>query len=211
MHLPEQEIPLGTDTITHMQCWLQRLPFIMSALLCGFILFHHQQTTVNDAASTEHNESPEKRNSIVSSVEAVGHSSKTLDPETVIAWHLFGVRDQQNMDTSPAMQAVTDYAALPVTRLNLKVTGVFAHADNGLGHAIITNSQGESSSYRVGDAIEGNVMLHAIHGRYVVVNNNLKLEKLALPELTLDSAHQHQSAHAKVRQYAGRNVDPRTQ
>lgn len=77
-----------------------------------------------------------------------------------------------------ANQPVNEPKVIPKTKLNLKLNGVVAKADEKLGHAIIDNKE-----YRVGEAIDQRTSLHAVYSNRVVLKHNNKLEELTLPNM----------------------------
>lgn len=91
--------------------------------------------------------------------------------------HLFG-----NAAAKP-VKSEDKKANVPVTvtKLNLKLSGVFAYEPQERAIAIITTSQGESA-FRVGDKIENNASLKAVFTDRVIIDNNGKDEELRLPE-----------------------------
>lgn len=87
--------------------------------------------------------------------------------------HLFGI--QQNQQISQPMD-------VPVTRLNLKLRGVFAVEDESKGVALIAGSSGPEKMYTVGKKLPGNITLSAVYPDRVILKRNGQLETLKLTE-----------------------------
>ncbi len=93
--------------------------------------------------------------------------------------HLFGDAADK---PAPLMEKPDPVEPIEETRLNLQLAGVFAFlpAENAI--AIISAGSAEQSAYGVGDKISGDTSLEAVYPDHVILRNNGKLEKLALPE-----------------------------
>lgn len=92
------------------------------------------------------------------------------------ATHLFG-----NAAVAPAPVKTATAAPPVVTKLNLKLVGVFAYEPQNRAIAIIGTSEGETA-YRVGDKIIGETKLKAVYTDRVILDNRGKDEILRLPE-----------------------------
>ncbi len=130
-----------------------------------------------------------------------GVATKDISPSTTLA--------KSNHLSFQPVDSVVDPAKLPPTALNLSINGLFTHVDYSKGHAIISDSRGESRSYKVGDSITSNVKLHSVYTNYAVVNNNNKLESLKLPDFKTGGAKKSQQAINRnfARQFPDRKRD----
>ena len=86
--------------------------------------------------------------------------------------HLFG---------TPAVAQTTRPMDAPVTRLNLKLRGVFAVEDETKGVALIAGSSGPEKMYTVGQKLPGNITLSAVYPDRVILKRNGQFETLKLP------------------------------
>lgn len=68
------------------------------------------------------------------------------------------------------------------TTLNLQLAGVYAAEPQSLAVAIISSGSAEQNAYGVGDRINSDVVLSAVHSDYVVINNRGTDEILRLPD-----------------------------
>lgn len=93
--------------------------------------------------------------------------------------HLFG--DAANKP-APEAKAPDPVEPIEETRLNLQLAGVFAFTPAENAVAIISAGSAEQNAYGVGDKISGDISLEAVYPDHVILRNNGKLEKLALPE-----------------------------
>ncbi|MDX1608955.1 MAG: type II secretion system protein GspC [Halofilum sp. (in: g-proteobacteria)] len=94
----------------------------------------------------------------------------------VAALHLFGQAPAG--DTTASRPVPTE---APETRLNLKLTGVFA-AGGGDGIAIIVAGNAEQAVYGVGDRVAGAARIDGIYADRVLLERNGALETLRLSE-----------------------------
>jgi general secretion pathway protein C len=85
--------------------------------------------------------------------------------------HLFGT-------STPDKTRVVD---APTTKLNLKLRGVYSTGDE-TGAVIIADGAGKEDVYQVDDKLPGGAKLVSIHPDHVIIERNLQLEKLILPE-----------------------------
>lgn len=86
------------------------------------------------------------------------------------SWHLFG-----QTPLTPANEQ-----NVPLSSLNLTVNGIFYQKDNKKSQAIITDANGNSKLYKVGDIVPGGVTLYDILPNSVIVESNGQLEKITL-------------------------------
>lgn len=85
--------------------------------------------------------------------------------------HLFGIYVKPELT-----------AALPISQLQLSLSGTFYNESNPTASYAILSSPGSTSKvYKVGDLLPGNVKLSAVHTKFIVINDNGQLEKLLLP------------------------------
>ncbi len=105
--------------------------------------------------------------------------SPTELAQRIAAAHLFG-----NAADKPAPKVTEPEPTAPIeeTRLNLQLAGVFAFTPAENAIAIISAGSAEQNAYGVGDKITGDTSLEAVYADHVILRNNGKLEKLALPE-----------------------------
>lgn len=92
--------------------------------------------------------------------------------------HLFG-----NAATKPAPVKEPTKAPPVETRLNLKLSGVFAYQPSERAMAIISTDNGTDEAFRVGDKIIGQTILKAVYPDHVILDNNGRDEILKLPEV----------------------------
>ena len=95
----------------------------------------------------------------------------------VAALHLFG--EAPNEPASASARRIPTEA--PETRLNLKLTGVFATGD-GNGIAIISAGGAEESVFGVGERVAGQATVDGIYADRVILERNGNLETLRLAE-----------------------------
>lgn len=86
-------------------------------------------------------------------------------------------------------QALTADGELPITNLQLRVTGiskVVNAAGNDASHATIVIGSETGKSYQVGDALPDGVKIYRIDTDSVILENEGRLEKLPMPRATLN-------------------------
>ncbi|GMG88244.1 type II secretion system protein N [Biformimicrobium ophioploci] len=71
---------------------------------------------------------------------------------------------------------------LPVTRLNLVLSGVLSHTQADRASALIAEKGKAAKRYFVGDAIPGGVQLHSVDVNHVVLQRADRLERLNYPD-----------------------------
>lgn len=96
----------------------------------------------------------------------------TFPLQPLLAAHLFGQAGED--------MAGQDHDNLPVSSLNLVLTGVIA-LDTG-GYALISVNGQPQEPYAVGQAVTGGAVLHAVHPERAVIRRNGSLESLVLEE-----------------------------
>lgn len=104
---------------------------------------------------------------------AAARPAPTLDIQSVVNRHLFGV--------ATADPATQDPAHAPLSSANLILAGTIATQDPKRGIAIISDG-GPSKVYSVGDSVNG-ASLHLVYMDHVILNRNGVLETLMLPRL----------------------------
>ena len=96
----------------------------------------------------------------------------------VASWHLFG-------QTPPASINENN---LPSSSLNLSINGIFYQTNKKLSQALITDANGKTALYKIGDIVPGGVTLYDILPDQVIIQSNNTLEKLSLPDRELPFA-----------------------
>lgn len=113
-----------------------------------------------------------------------------VDIQRMVGWHLFGKAGapaEHKPKVSEATAAATNREGIEQgaseTRLDLKLRGVVASTEDGLGHAIIENKK-RQAIYAVDDKlpVSGRVVLAKVMPRQVVLDNGGKYELLTLYE-----------------------------
>jgi len=95
-------------------------------------------------------------------------------------WHLFGKVEK----TKPRPKLTESLETAPETRLNLKLSGVFASKNPKTARAIIADSTGKEDAYAIGDEIPGGAKLHQIMPDRVILEYRGRYETLKLPVST---------------------------
>lgn len=118
-----------------------------------------------------------------------GASGAPVDIQRMVSWHLFGeagapvevVAPVEEAPSSNAREGIEDGAR--ETRLNLKLRGIVASTEDGLGHAII-EYKSKQDVYAVEDKlpVTGRVTLAKVMPRQVVLDNGGTYELLVLFE-----------------------------
>lgn len=122
-------------------------------------------------------------------------AAEQVDINRMVGWHLFGKPGVATPAAAPVTPvAETTRAGIEKgareTRLKLKLRGIVASTEDGLGHAII-EAKKKQLVYTVGDKlpVPGKVVLAKVMPRQVVLDNGGKYELLVLFEETaLDRA-----------------------
>ncbi|MEE4376407.1 MAG: type II secretion system protein GspC [Candidatus Competibacteraceae bacterium] len=102
-----------------------------------------------------------------------------VDYAIIASWHLFGERDASKPSPAPL--------AVPETRLNLRLAGIFFSANPAKARALVAEPGGQELSYSVGDRLPGGVKLEQILRDRIILSRNGVLESLRLPKDTLAS------------------------
>ena len=106
-----------------------------------------------------------------------------LDIERLRGWHLFGEAGAEAEAPPPAVATVRDGIEKDArkTRLNLKLRGIVASTEDGLGHAIIEHKS-RQAVYAVEDKlpVPGRVSLAKVMPRQVILDNGGTYERLEL-------------------------------
>lgn len=117
---------------------------------------------------------------VASNSSAAASKKQSVDPvqqsKAIIDAHLFG-----EAGAKVAVVEVTD-EPIQVTKLNLKLAGVFAYTPQEKAIAIISAGSAEQSAYWVGDKVSGETTLKEVHPEYVILSNRGKNEKLQLSD-----------------------------
>ncbi|MEE9332855.1 MAG: type II secretion system protein GspC [Granulosicoccaceae bacterium] len=111
---------------------------------------------------------------------ASASKKQSVDPvqqsKAIIGAHLFGEAGAKVEDVEPTV------APVEVTKLNLKLAGVFAYTPQENAIAIISAGSAEQSAYWIGDKVSGETTLKEVHPEYVILSNRGKDEKLLLSD-----------------------------
>ena len=113
---------------------------------------------------------PEKQLSIISNVstDAIGDR------------HFFGVLDE-------APQVIVE--ALPETKLNLTLAGLFTSPNQKDAGAIILDDRKQSQYFSTGEELPGGVTLQSVHKDRVVINRNGMYETLFIEDIESAQGH----------------------
>jgi len=105
-----------------------------------------------------------------------------IDPvqqsKAIISTHLFGEVGAVAVKEEP----VEDVQVTQITRLPLKLNGVFAYTPAEKAIAIISEGSSEQAAYWIGDKVTGETTLKEVHPEFVILSNRGKNEKLMLSE-----------------------------
>ena len=150
---------------------LERLPWMLAALLIAVICFRMAELTWRVVPFTETEEiiAPELPASPVQAAKAVVATSISQS-------NLFG---RVEIAAAPAVE---EQIEVPETRLNLTLLGVIASSAVRTAKAIISDQSGNEEYYSVGMQVPGGASLEEIHSDYVMLKRNNRLEILRLPE-----------------------------
>ncbi len=155
--------------------WLTRLqtngPKLVSVVLGALIVLELGQLAYSLFST------PVKSPQPVMTAAAVRTPRNTLDIQSVVAAHLFGV--------PPVDPGLQDPANAPQSSANLALAGTIATQDPKRGIAIISDGGGPSKVYSVGDRI-GGAALHSVYLDRVILDRGGVLETLALPHQMLE-------------------------
>jgi len=87
--------------------------------------------------------------------------------------------------------------SIPVTRLNLTLSGVFAGQTKDAGAALIADTQRRSAMYQVGERLPSGAMLAEVYADHVVLDRYGNLEKLYLPNSQKSVVSNMQDLHGE--------------
>jgi len=149
---------------------LERLPWVLAALLIAAICFRMAELTWRVVPFTDTEE--------VIPPEAPVSTAQIAKPivETSISQSsLFG-----HVEIAVAPK-VEEQVVVPETRLNLTLLGVISSSTVGTAKAIISDASGNEEYYSVGMQVPGGASLEEIHSDYVMLKRNNRLEILRLP------------------------------
>ncbi len=119
-----------------------------------------------------------------------GAAAASVDLDRMVGWHLFGKAGATAPAAAAAPQAATSASARAgieqgarESRLQLKLRGIVASTEDGLGYAVIENNN-QQAVYAVEDKLPapGKVILAKVMPRQVVINNGGTYERLVLYE-----------------------------
>ncbi len=153
---------------------LQQLPTILAALLLLCTIAYHW----TDANATP---TPKLETSIEIDTPSLKNDESKINPtelRLLLNKPVFGQVPKLQTKPIAKQPVINEPKVIPKTKLNLKLNGVVAKADEKLGHAII-----DGKEYRVGEAIDERTSLHAVYSKRVILKYNNKLEELALPNM----------------------------
>jgi general secretion pathway protein C len=148
---------------------LERLPWILAALLTAALCFRAAELTWRVAPFTEIEETippePPVSTAQISRPAAISISQSSLFGRVEIA----------------VAAKVEEQVVVPETRLNLTLLGVIASSAVGTAKAIISDASGNEEFYSIGMQVPGGASLEEIHSDYVMLKRNNRLEILRLP------------------------------
>ena len=117
---------------------------------------------------------------VASNSSSAASKKQSIDPvqqsKAIIDAHLFG-----EAGAKVVVAKVID-EPIEVTKLNLKLAGVFAYTPQEKAIAIISAGSAEQSAYWVGDKVSGETTLKEVHPEYVILSNRGKNERLQLSD-----------------------------
>lgn len=106
---------------------------------------------------------------------SVGTAPQTDHAARVASAGLFGKAQTAKTEEVKPVDA-------PETRLNLKLSGIYASEDEEEGFALISSGSGREKLYRVGDKLPGNSELSSVFPDRVILKRSGKYETLRMPE-----------------------------
>jgi len=106
-----------------------------------------------------------------------GNQGQSRQTPQIAPLHLFGLSSQKS---APIKKA--EPVAAPVTKLNLKLNGVFAStpAENSL--AIISTNARDEQLYAIDENLPGGAILKEVYADRVIIERSGQLETLLLPK-----------------------------
>jgi len=94
-------------------------------------------------------------------------------------WHLFGGKKQETVSSQP--KPVIQRTEAPITRLKLKLQGIFSPTVEGQEGWAIIEAPGENpKAYRIGDEVPGGAQLSAVEVDQIIITRNGRPESLPL-------------------------------
>ena len=145
-----------------------------------------------------------RKNTLSSVVNSTDIKSKALDINKLTSYHLFG-----NPKTIQAT-ATTDQINAPVSRLKLKLRGVYATSDELLSSAMI-EAKNKQENYQIGDKLPGatGLKLHSILSDRVIMSRGGKFETLLIEDFgKLKGSTSKRSTRSKTRTTSRNNISP---
>ncbi|MFT5450633.1 MAG: general secretion pathway protein C [Enterobacterales bacterium] len=168
--------------------WLLVLAIIVMSSLFSWSVWEYFQPRENTLSS------------IVTSTEI---KSKTVDIKQLTSYHLFG-----NPKTTQA--PITDQINAPVSRLKLKLRGVYATADELLASAMI-EAKNKQENYSIGDKLPGaaGLKLHSIQSDRVIMSRGGKFETLIIEDFgKLEGLTTNHSNRSNVKSTSRNEISP---
>lgn len=114
-----------------------------------------------------------------------------VDYQQLATWPLFGTAqapDDPNATAGAPDEPPVDLAALPESKLGLKLFGVVYARDGQRARAILGPHAGAQREYEVGEEIAPEAILKRVMKRRILVEHKGQLEVIALPEVFDGSA-----------------------
>ncbi len=137
---------------------------------------------------------PQPLNPGTSDARTTKSASQGGDFNSILSANLFGKkRTDKPVEIDPMVA--------PETRLNLKLTGIFAASDAAQSRALIKDESGKQRPYAVGDDIPGNAKLYSIYTDRVLLERNGRYETLRLEQDKLAGP----SSNASIYRHSSRN------
>jgi general secretion pathway protein C len=145
-----------------------------------------------------------RENNLSSVVNSTATKSKTLDINQLTSYHLFG-----NPNTTQAA-SISDQINAPVSRLKLKLRGVYATSDDLLASAMI-EAKNKQDNYQIGDKLPGaaGLKLHSIQSDRVIMSRGGKFETLLIEDFgKLKGSTSNRSTRSNVRKTSSSDNKP---
>jgi len=145
-----------------------------------------------------------RENTITSPVNSTEIKSKTIDINKLTSFHIFG--NPKIIQAAP----ITDQINAPVTRLKLKLRGVYATADELLASAMI-EAKNKQENYQIGDKLPGaaGLKLHSILSDRVIMSRGGKFETLLIEDFgKLSGLTTNRSNRSNLKTTSSNNIRP---
>lgn len=149
---------------------LERLPWIVAAVLTVFIFFRLAELAWNGIPVPELNETIPAE-----IVAAPVQTQRAVVDVSISQRNLFG---QVEVAAAPKAE---EQVVVPETRLNLTLVGVLASSSSATAKAIIGDASGNEEFYSIGMQVPGGATLEEVHPTHVMLKRNNRLEMLRLP------------------------------